>query len=216
MKLFYRIIVLALLGLIATRAETLHFHDDFQGPWPGGWSWVREHREGWRVTPRGLEIKVEPGNMWGSANDARNILVRPVPDSDSGEVVLSAQLANRPTAQYEQIDLVWYYDDSHMVKIGLEQVDGQLSLVMGREEKDRTRTLAIIAVQSNSIQVRLRVRDRVIRGEFRTAADAEWRQAGECDLPGEGKAQASLQAYQGPISEEHWARVSEFRITRNE
>src|SRR5687767_11586970 len=107
---------------------------------PGeGWTWRRENPAGWRIRDSALEIRVEPGNMWGPQNDARNVLVRKLDGvSLHHEVTISVTVSNRPTEQYEQVDLVWYYDDSHMVKIGQEQVDGKLSIVMGREEKDRT------------------------------------------------------------------------------
>jgi hypothetical protein len=52
-------------------AGEVHFADDFKGKLGEGWSWIREHREGWRLTERGLEVRVQPGNMWGPANDAK-------------------------------------------------------------------------------------------------------------------------------------------------
>jgi len=39
---------------------------------------VREHRENWRVTGRGLEVRIEPGNMWGPANDANYSVMEPL------------------------------------------------------------------------------------------------------------------------------------------
>ena len=131
----------------ASRADELLFQDDFKGKLGDGWSWVREHREFWRATQRGLEVRIEPGNMWGPANDARNLLVRGAPDATKGEVEVSVYVENTPSEQYEQVDLVWYYDDSHMVKIGRELVDGKLSVVMGREKDDRTQTIAIVPLQ---------------------------------------------------------------------
>ena len=104
------------------------FQDDFKLKLGEGWSWVREHREAWRSSERGLEVRIEPGNMWGSANDAKNVLLRPAPNAATNEIQITATVENRPTAQYEQVDLVWYYDDSHMVKLGLELVDGKLSM----------------------------------------------------------------------------------------
>src|SRR5881396_2921926 len=69
----------ALLIIGAAESDNGSFHDDFQGKLGEGWSWLREHREAWRVTGLGLEVRVEPGNMWGPANDARNLLIRPAP-----------------------------------------------------------------------------------------------------------------------------------------
>ena len=90
--------------------------EDFNGKLDQGWSWVREHPGAWRLRDRALEIRVEPGNMWGSQNDARNVLVRAAPDAAQDEIQVSVTFENKPTNQYEQVDLVWYYDDCNMVK----------------------------------------------------------------------------------------------------
>jgi regulation of enolase protein 1 (concanavalin A-like superfamily) len=188
------------------------FRDAFRGRLAEGWTWIREDPQGWRVTENGLEVRVQPGNMWGGGNDARNVLVRPAPDPSTQEVVVSVTVSNRPTEQYEQVDLVWYYDDSHMVKLGQELVDGKLSIVMGREENDRTRTIAILPLDSFTVQLRHRVQGNQIRGEFRTSDSEEWKLAGTCDLPVKGVPKVSLQFYQGPAAAEHWPRISLLQI----
>jgi len=192
------------------------FEDDFKGKLRDDWSWLREHREGWRVSERGLEVRAEPGNMWGNANNAKNVLVRPAPDMSQGEIEIAVTFENRPTAQYEQADLVWYYDDSHMVKLGQELVDGKLSIVMGREEKDRTRTVKILPLDAFKVQLRFRVKGNSVRGQFRPAGTDKWQDVGECDLPApaNGKPHISLQFYQGPPDAEHWVRVTKFRVRR--
>jgi regulation of enolase protein 1 (concanavalin A-like superfamily) len=194
------------------------FQDDFRNGLGQGWSWVREHRGAWRVTESGLEVRIEPGNMWGQKNDARNLLVRPAPEATDSEIEVSVSVENKPTSQYEQVDLVWYYDDSNMVKLGQELVNGKLSVVMGREENDKTRTVAIIPLDSTTVRLRFLVRGVSIRGQFRTPAASEWREAGECDTPApkDLKAKVSLQFYQGPVDAEHWAKVTQFRILKQE
>jgi regulation of enolase protein 1 (concanavalin A-like superfamily) len=208
----------ALLVVIANSvlAGEVLFADVFNGKLGEGWSWVREHREAWRVSERGLEVRVEPGNMWGNANNAKNVLVRPAPDVAQGEIEISVTFENRPTAQYEQADLVWYYDDSHMVKLGQELVDGKLCIVMGREEKDRTRTVKIVPIEAFKVQVRFLVKGNSLRGQFRPSGSDQWQEVGECDLPApeNGKPKISLQFYQGPADTEHWVRVTEFRVRR--
>ena len=215
MTRFFQIAVGFALTIASNAASgDLLFNDDFIGKLGDGWSWVREHREAWRVTERGLEVRIEPGNMWGPANDAKNVLVRAAPDATANDIEVSVSVENKPTEQYEQSDLVWYYDDRHMVKLGQELVDGKLSIVMGREEADKTRTIAIIPIESFSVRLRLRVSGNRIRGQFHAAGSETWQTAGECDLPVHGQAKISLQFYQGPAKAEHWARVSEFRIDR--
>ena len=123
-------------------------------------------------------------------------------------------IENRPTEQYEQADLVWYYDDSHMVKLGQELVDGKLSIVMGREEKDKTSTMAIIPIQSAVVHLRFIAKGNSIRGEYRLGGKKDWWSAGQCDLPVNGSPKASLQVYQGPKTTERWAQFTEFRIVK--
>ncbi len=216
MRLLPTVLAFGLLAVAPVFSQAVLFEDNFNGTLGSGWSWVREHREAWRVSARGLEVRVEPGNMWGRANDARNVLIRPAPDLSAGPVDVSVTVENRPTAQYEQVDLVWYYDDSHMVKIGQELVDGQLSIVMGREETDRTRTIRIVPLEAFAVHLRFLVKDTSIRGQFRPVGSDHWQEVGETDVPAPagGRPHVSLQFYQGPADAEHWARVSQFRIQR--
>jgi regulation of enolase protein 1 (concanavalin A-like superfamily) len=200
-------------GAGAGEDEKAAFQDAFKGKLGPGWSWIREDAKHWRLGEQGLEVLVQPGNMWGASNNAKNVLVRAVADPERDPVEITAAVFNQPTAQYEQVDLVWYYDDSHMVKIGQELVDGKLSIVMGREENDKTRTIAIIPLDSDSVEVRFQAKGKRIRGQFKTPR-GEWRDAGECDLPVKGPPRISLQFYQGPKDQEHWARVSSFTIRR--
>jgi regulation of enolase protein 1 (concanavalin A-like superfamily) len=213
-QLLLTLVCIALTAASICRGDELVFQDDFKSKLGEGWQWRREHPQAWRVTDRGLEVRIEPGNMWGPANNASNVLLRAAPESAPGEIEVSVIVEHRPTEQYEQVDLVWYFDDSHMVKIGEELVDGKLSIVMGREEKDRTRTLAIIPLTSFKVQLQLLVETNRIRGRFRPDGAGEWRVAGECDLPESGAAKISLQCYQGPEKAEHWARITDFRIRR--
>src|SRR3954471_6397570 len=207
-----------LVGSFVAGADTdaggLPFRDTFRPKPDAGWRWVREDPNSWRVGQGGLEVRILPGNNWGPANDAKNVLVRPAPDVTKQPVEITASVRNKPTGQWEQVDLCWYYDDSNMVKLGQELVDGQLSIVMGREQNDRARTVKIVPIDSDRVELRLVVSGNTVRGRFKTP-DADWREVGECDLPPAplGKApQVSLQFYQGLPDVEHWARVSEVTI----
>jgi regulation of enolase protein 1 (concanavalin A-like superfamily) len=149
--------------------------------------------------------------MWGPANDAKNVLVRDLPASRH-PLEMSVTVSNQPTEQFEQVDLVYYYDDSHMVKLGFELVDGKRSIVMGREEKDRIRTIAVIPLEPSMVELRLTVDGEIIRGSFRPAGAAEWREAGRCEPPARGSPKLSIQCYQGPSGAAHWARISNVTV----
>ena len=196
--------------------EEVVFKDTFKGALGPGWSWIREHPGAWRTSASGLEVRIEPGNMWGSQNDAKNVLVRALPDFSTNQLEISLSVSNAPTHQYEQVDLVCFFDDSNMVKLGEELVDGKLSIVMGREQSDKTRTIAIVPLDSASVQLKLSLKGVTIGGHFRTSETNVWREAGQCDLPAIPgvKALLSLQFYQGPGDVEHWARVSDLKIVK--
>ena len=198
----------------APDAMNLPFRDTFRPRPDAGWRWVREDPRAWRVGADGLEVRVQPGNNWGPLNDAKNVLVRSAPDPKRQPVEITAGIENNPTGQWEQVDLCWYYDDSNMVKLGQEMVDGQLSVVMGREQGDKARTVKIVPIESTRLDLQLVVRDDKIRGRFRTPG-GEWRDVGECDLPTPpaGKPpQVSLQFYNGLPDVEHWAKVFEVTV----
>ena len=212
------VLPLALLPLPSPAGEVI-FSDSFAAAPLPPWSWVRENPAGWSAGPEGLEILVEPGNMWGPENSGKNVLVRPAPAPGTGALEILVTVTNRPVSQYEQTDLVWYYDDSHMVKIGQEMVDGKVSIVMGREEKDRTRTIAILPLTTEKVTLRLVV-DAAgkVTGSYRPGAEGEWREAGFCDAPspgdGGGKAQIALMCYQGEQNPVRRSRLRGFRVAR--
>ena len=197
-------------------ADESLFREEFSGRLADGWTWLREHPEYRRLSASGLEIRVEPGNMWGPPNDAKNILLRPLPSLGPGQSLeISVTVQNQPTGQYEQADLVWYLNDGHMVKLGQELVDGKRSIVMGREERDKTRTIAILPLTADKVSLRLVVTQGKIRGQYLPDGQEKWSDAGECDLPTAPEKlppQASLQCYQGQAGTEHWVRLTAFQI----
>ncbi|MES2705254.1 MAG: DUF1349 domain-containing protein [Verrucomicrobiota bacterium] len=191
------------------------FTETFAAAPAAPWKWIRENKAAWRTGPQGLEVRIEPGNMWGPANDAKNILVRPAPAAPaSGSLEVTATVHNQPTGQYEQTDLVWYFDDSHMVKIGQEMVDGKLSIVMGREEKDTTKTMGIYPLKTSKVKLRLNVQGDNITGEYQPDGEGPWLKAGTCTAPrpAGGREQIALMFYQGTVEAPHWSRVSELKL----
>lgn len=209
-------LALLLCSTALTAGDSIVFLDHFKGKLGEGWKWLRESKENWRIGSDALEVLIQSGNMWGPQNDARNVLLRAVPRGDA-PIEISVTVSNAPTHQYEQVDLVWYYDDSNMVKIGEELVDGKLSVVMGREQGDKTRTISITPLDSHMVQLKLLVHNNQIEGLFKTSGAKDWRAVGTCDLPipsAKPHAQLSLQFYQGDPAVKHWARVTDFEIAR--
>ncbi|HNQ90482.1 MAG TPA: hypothetical protein PKM73_17850 [Verrucomicrobiota bacterium] len=200
----------------ATAQETSQWivRDDFNGRLAEGWSFEREDRANWRVGPGGLEVRVQPGGMWGGGNNAKNVMVHAIPAPTDAPVEISVTFSNRPTARWEQANLVWYYDGANMVKLGQELVAGRLTVVMGREQNDQARTVAIVPLDAYTVELRLQAVRHRIRGQFRTASWSDWRDVGECDLPAKGDPKASLHFYNGGPNDAHWARVNRFTVRR--
>lgn len=205
-----------LLAVLPLTAQEVIFEETFHPPLDAQWSWIREDPGARRLHDGALEMRILPGNLWGGANTGRNLLVRPAPDPSAGDVQITVKFENAPTGQYEQINLAWYYDDSHMVKLGREIVDGPVCVVMGREEADRTRTIARPPVAGGWYKLRLTVSGDEIRGDYWPEGATAWTEAGRCSLPRpEGRPpRISIHGYNGPPDAEHWARVTEFKIVR--
>jgi len=196
------------------QVETLLFADPFQEELSGGWSWRRENNNAWRVEGGELQIRVQPGNLWGGANNVKNVLVRELPKGSSDTKTIAIEVASRhkPTGQYEQAGMAWYYDDSNMVKLTNEWIDGRPNVVMGREQDDRTRTIAIIPIPDPVVQLRLLISGDQITGQYRPDEKGPWKKAGTCDSPRNGPARVSLHTYNGRPNSTNWARFSGFRI----
>lgn len=211
-------LLLVIVGFLAAAASGRLFRDPFRGKLADGWSWIREQPDAWRLADGALEMRILPGNLWGGANNARNILVRPAPLPSEGDVQVTVRFDTAPTAQYEQMNLAWYYDDSHMVKLGREVVDGTVCVVMGREEADRCRTIAQPPVPGAWYRLRLTVSGNRIRGEYWPDGATAWKEAGACDLPtppAGATPMISLHGYNGSPTLEHWARITEFELVQH-
>ena len=210
-----RLLALVLLlgqTALSSAAEEALFAEHFRGGLADGWTWLREDSTHWRLGAQGLEVMIQPGNMWGRANNAKNILLRPAPDPDRAPLEITATFHNQPTGQWEQMNLVWFYDEGHMVKLGQELVSGKLCVVMGREEDDKTRTVGLVPLDAHTVQLRLLVTGARIHGQYRTANWPAWREVGDCDLPVKGPPKISLQCYNGPPELPHWARIEQITV----
>ena len=201
-------------GPAGSRDEIQPVVDSFQGTMSKEWRWLRENKDGWKLTDSGLQVLIEPGNMWGKANSANNVLLHSVPDTWRDSVEISVQMEQHPKKRWEQTNLVWYYSDSTMVKIGLEIENGRNNIVMGREIDDRTETIAIIPYPEETVQLKLVVDGCELTGFYRNPASKAWTEVGQTSLPFDSSTppQVSLQFYQGEVDANRWATVSHFKM----
>jgi regulation of enolase protein 1 (concanavalin A-like superfamily) len=191
------------------------FIDNFRGALDSDWFWVRENSEGWRLTESGLEILVDPGTMWSKTADAKNVLLRKLPTGWESGIDIACELWHSPKKRWEQANLVWYFDDGHMVKLGLEIENGEANIVMGRKENNKGKTLAIIPYADPDVQLRFTVNGQKLVGYFRKPGAEIWRQAAETTLPTSPEnttAHISLQCYGGEANSNRWARFGSLSI----
>jgi len=97
-------------------AQTVLFRDDFNGAMQSGWAWTRENPATWSLTPTGLQIELEYGDLWQNwTNNCRNMLLRPAPSSD---FIIEAKLDVSLVAPINQAHILLYYNDDHYVRFG--------------------------------------------------------------------------------------------------
>src|SRR5262249_42270114 len=121
------------------------FEDSLKGSLGQGWHWLRENPGAWRHSPKGLEIRVEPG----LANTVKNALVRKAPDRARGKhaTEVTVEFTSPAAQQYEQAGLTWYQGDKPVFKLVHEFIDGKTYVIPGKKPTE-TRLLQLRLVVS--------------------------------------------------------------------
>ncbi|MGB2862434.1 MAG: DUF1080 domain-containing protein [Sedimentisphaerales bacterium] len=196
----YRNIVLTPIIKSSSDQQAILFEERFDGELDGGWSWLRENPQAWRIREGALEIRVEPG----VAPTVKNALVRRAPDRSGGKFAIDVTVTNatKPIQQYEQAGITWYNDGKPVFKLVKELVNGEL-IIPGRKP-----------MTSKTVQLRLIVTSGNFVAQFRPNAEGEFQTAATGKLPAPRNDQVSIQCYNGPADAEHWIRFDDFRISR--
>ena len=196
------VVVLSLCVCAVPAAEPqVVFQDGFQGKLGDGWTWLREHKEFWRIKDGALEIHVEPG----VATTVQNALLRKAPDRSQGKFAIEVTITNlsKPKQQFEQAGITWYRDGKPLFKFVKERVDGELYMIPGKKP-----------MAADSVQMRLVVTADKWIGQYRPDGKGEFLTAAEGNMPPPGDDQVSIQCYHGPTDAEHWIRFDDFRILK--
>ncbi len=204
------LLILTSLSVCAAADEDgVLFKEDFNGRLQPGWQWVREAADEWRIRDNELQVRSQPGRIWGG-NDAKNVLlVRPPKPQD---VAASVSVAHQPKEQWEQAGLLWYVDDDNFVKLISEHIDGEMHVVIAREQAGQGRVVGKIKVPTANLQLRLKIQSKTVTGQWRvTDADA-WSDAGTCDLDIKGDRRFGLFTQNGPADQVRWVRFDRFVI----
>jgi regulation of enolase protein 1 (concanavalin A-like superfamily) len=201
---------------VSVSLPPLPWHHPLQGQLPATWSWLREDKSTWELTPTGLRIRVQPGSTWGPKNDGRNTLIHPAPSLTAATLDVQVTVQLTPTHLYEQADLVWYGDDAHLVKIGLELVRGQLCIVLGREVADKTKPIKVLPVTDTHVDLRLSITGTHLVGSYRAHGSKKWIEVADCEspLPPDMTPRLSLQCFQGGDEKPNWATLTNFSVSQ--
>jgi hypothetical protein len=190
-----------LAGPLGAAEPQVVCEDRFEGQLGEGWTWLREHKEFWRIKDGALEIHVEPG----LADSVKNALLRKAPDRSQGKLAIEVTITNlsKPKQQFEQAGITWYRDGKPLFKFVKERIDGELYMIPGRKP-----------MAAESVQMRLVVTADKWTAQYRPDGKGEFLTAAEGKLPPPGDDQVSIQCYHGPTDAEHWIRFDDFRILK--
>ncbi|MFV1968617.1 MAG: hypothetical protein ACC628_24615 [Pirellulaceae bacterium] len=199
--LLVSIATLLLVTPLVAAEEMVICEDRFEGKLAEGWSWLREHADGWRIKDNGLEIRVEPG----VAHNVKNALVRKAPDRNTGKYAIEVTVTSHsvPVQQYEQAGITWYRGGKPVFKLVKELVHGQLMIIPGRKN-----------MTAETVQLRLIVTADSWTAQYRPNAEGDFQTAATGKLAAPADDQVSIQCYNGPPEAEHWIRFDDFRILK--
>ena len=206
--------ILPSLLLLATVGDgNVLLEEKFDGRLQGGWQWVREDKDQWRIRDNALEVHSQPGRIWGG-NDAKNLLLARHPTAP--EMAARVSVAHKPKEKWEQAGLLWYLDDDNFVKLISEQIDGKMYVVTACELAGRGKVVGKIVVPSANLQLRLKVQSHRVTGQWRLDDDDDWSDEGTCDFKvpasAEGKPRFGLFTQNGPKDQVRWVRFDSFVI----
>lgn len=187
------------------------FADDFDGRLADGWQWVREDAKEWRLRDKQLEVRSQPGRIWGG-NDAKNVLLAPW--LKATEMAASVSVAHKPAEKYEQAGPLWYIDDDNFVKLISEHIDGKMYVVIAREQQGKGTVVGKIEVPRADFQLRLVVKSDHVVGQWRLESSDRWSEAGDCEFVAKGRPRFGLFTQNGPASEFRWVSFDNFVVTR--
>jgi hypothetical protein len=93
--------------------------DDFNSSTLGSqWSWVREDNTHWSLTAASgyMRITTQAGDIFGTGNTAKNILLQNAPVGD-WSIVTKLTFPAKPSQNYQQSGLIVYQNDDNYVKL---------------------------------------------------------------------------------------------------
>jgi regulation of enolase protein 1 (concanavalin A-like superfamily) len=187
------------------------FEENFDDKLADGWTWVREDRDAWRIENGALHLKVFPGSLFGGGNDAKNVLIRPLPAQD--DISIEVTITNDPKEQAEQATLLWYADDDNYVKLCKEQMSGKQNVVLAREEAGKGAFVASVPSAAPTLRLRLTRHADKIAADFATGQDEAWNHVGSCPPPAGADLKLGLIAHGAKAGSQGEAEFDRLRVS---
>jgi hypothetical protein len=133
MKLKYICIVTALAA--CSLSEGVLFHDDFNGALSSEWTINNDAAGYYSLSPSGLSLRCNDGDLYESANDYQNLFLINNPASGDFTMTLKTQWIVPPTTNWwAQITLVAYDDDDNHTRVGNVRFKNRMALESLTEE----------------------------------------------------------------------------------
>jgi regulation of enolase protein 1 (concanavalin A-like superfamily) len=187
------------------------FEDHFNNKLSDGWAWIHEEPKAWKIGHNALHLRTLPGSLWGEINNAHNFLLRPAINLTEG-LTIQVNVTNYPQLMGEQAGLIWYHDDDNYIKLVKESLNGEEWIVLAREEAGEPKLINKTTIMGASAEIQFALRETKILGQFRTSAEQDWTEVGECAWIKENKPYIGLFTHGGPKDFERWAVFQGFSI----
>jgi regulation of enolase protein 1 (concanavalin A-like superfamily) len=215
MKRFLAAAVMAVLvtGVPAAGSpprENVLFEESFTDKLGEGWAWIREDPQMWRLDMGALVVRTSTGHIFGGSNDAKNVLLRPLPRTGR-PLAIEVHVDSDPMVGFEHAGLVWYVDDDNFVALYQEVLDGKIVLQMVIEKEGKAR-FAVARHETTSVWLRLLNSAGMITSQYRLSERAPWRDVGEGEIPASGPARAGVVTGGAPKGARRYVRFRDFRI----
>ncbi|HQO36196.1 MAG TPA: DUF1349 domain-containing protein, partial [bacterium] len=157
---------------------------------------------------KGLEIRPEPGGLMGDGQDAKNILVKPLPP-DAYLVTVYVQANHR--SQYEQGGLILYLDDNNYIKFVLEMVDGKHWFVLVCELDAKPKVINKLPASEKGGWIILQLKDQTVTA-FSCDGKVGTVKIGTADFPMEPRPRIGIFTQSGEPGSDRWVTFRDFVI----
>jgi regulation of enolase protein 1 (concanavalin A-like superfamily) len=158
-------------------------------------------------------MKSLSGNAWGKANNARNLLLRPLPEPLDG-LAAEVTLTGKPQAAYEQAGIMWCAGQANYVKLIQERYKGQVVVNFVRETDDQPAIVATSKpLEAETVSLRLASAAGKVTAQYRLKNDEPWQTVGTCPSPRTTPTHVGLFTMMGP-KEERWVAFRDFQLAR--